>query len=290
MGKKKKAPKVSAPAPVQSVFDPVRTYTVDLGPFGSSSSTISGGTQSTTFNPSPEFRTLQSNTMSGLTGQQTNLSRPVEAQYQDIVNGNNAFYNAQAAANRANYQEQSDSLQQALNQRGLQNSTVLGAFAGQQARDANLIDAQLRAQTLESQNAVNLANAGFNSQLMNQLFNMANVPTQTANTNLFTGSNAVDQARLFNAQQQQQAAIANANLQAQYDQLAAQQRSSMMGSLIGLGGTIASAGILGPLGGLKGLAGIGGTQTANGLNLLGSGPSALSLGGPSSWVGRGVGL
>lgn len=278
MGKKKKAPKVSS-TPVQSVFEPVRTYTVDLGPFGSSTSTINGGTQSTTFNPSPEFKTLQGNTLSGLTTQQQNLSRPVESQYQDIVAGNNAFYNAQAAANQMNYEKSLSSLRQALSQRGLQDSTVAGAFEAQQARDANLVDATLRAQTLESQNSVNLANAGFNSGLLQQLFNMANVPTQTANTNLFTGSAAVDQIAQFNAQQQQNAAIANAKLKADYDAMAAQQQSALTGSLLGLGGSLAGAAILGPLGGLSAL----GRSGAIGGSVAGS-----LLGSPSFGVGKGI--
>lgn len=240
---KSKTPKVKESAPVQSAYQPFQAFTVDLGGFGSSTSSGSGSTLATRFTPTPEFAKLQTNTLTGLTGQQEGLNKPLDQQYSEL--GQNPFYLAAAEQNKLNYGQQSAQLQQSMSQRGLQDSTVLGAFAAQQARDANLLDQQARANAINQQNQLGLANFQSNQALLGQLAAIAQQPTELANQNLQTAFSAKDSAAFFNAQQQQQAAIINAQMQFQAQQAEAQRRNALLGAGIGLAGTLGSAGILG---------------------------------------------
>ena len=274
-GKKKKAKAGKA----RSQFSGVNTFNVDLDGFASGQSSKSGNEINTSGSLSTPLQGLRDVATGGLNTQLGQLALTPSEQLQDIVDGNNSFFNLQSELNRRNVDELRGASRVNFGDRNLQNSTFRGAFEGQLANDAILQDLATRNSAIELANNQALQNAGLQNSVISGLSQIAAFPTGLANDNLFNAFQNLDQVAIANAQNETQASIANA-------QLAAQQqasRGSTLGNLIGSG--LSAAALLGT-GGLGGFAapaikGVTGSLFGGGGSNFGGGgfQAATGLGG-----------
>lgn len=220
-----KGPKAITPSTATSQFQGVNNYQVGVNGFGSSTATKNGDTISTNTSLSPGLQNIQNSATQGLAANQQYFNQSPTQQYQDLRAGNNPFYNAQAAQNQLDATNNYNSLQQRMSQGGMQNSTTMGAFAGQQARDYNLTDQTTAANSLDQQNALAQNGLAANSGVLQQLYGYGAGLGDTSNQDLMQGFQNADQTSMFNAGQIQNAA--------QYNSQAAAQRSAATGGMIG---------------------------------------------------------
>jgi len=282
MGRKKAAaPPPVVPQKAESQFSGINNYTIDLGGFGSAQSRKVGDTISSSSMLNPDLQRIRGQAIEGLSGNLGYLNRTPTQQLQELSAGQNPFYNYQAEINRQNALEGYNELQARMSQSGLENSSVLGAFAGQQARDANLLDLATRQQSLDFLNQRALQNAGFGGDVLSQLAAYQQVPLELANQNLFQGFGNVDQTSMFNAQQMNQVAMQNAQLAEQARQAAAQRRSALLGNILGAGLSLAAI----PLAGAFGPGAAIGSALARGVG----GGATAGLGGLGGVFGAGSG-
>jgi hypothetical protein len=273
------------PQQAQSQFSGVNNYTVGLDGFGNSTSNKNGDTISTNTSFSPQMQGLQQGAYTGLQNNQNFLNQSPTQQYQDLLAGNNPFYNAMHAQNMLNNQNQYNDLQSRMSQSGMENSTTMGGFAGQQARDANLLDLTTQAQALDQQNQLAGQNFGINSGMLQQLYGYGSGLQNLSNQDLMQGFQNADQTAMFNAQQRSSADQFNAQQQAQ----AAARQQALWGNIAGAGLSLAAiplAGAFGPAAAIsKGL--MGANAGLQGLNTLGFSPGGyspgMSLGNPSGY-------
>lgn len=259
MGKSK--PKVQA-STAESAFKDIGTYNVDLGGFGKAESFRNDGQITTRFNATPFQNQAREQAELGATNSLNRVNETPQDYLARIQAGSNPFYNTQAALNRENALNAYNDLQARMSQSGLENSTVLGAFAGQQARDYNLQDLATRQAAIEQENAMALNSLQSNQNVLNQLYGFAQVPTDMASQNMMQGFQNADQVAMFNANQMQQASQANAQLAQQRSAA----RSALMGNLLGAGLTAAALPFAGAgLGAIRGIGPATGSMTSPGL-------------------------
>lgn len=266
-----KGPKSITPAKATSSFKGVQNYNVGLDGLGSANTSQSGNTVTTNSQLSPGLQPIQSQAIQGLSGNQQYLNQTPDQQYHNLVAGQNPYYNALKAQSDLNYQNQYNALQNRFSSNGLVNSTAFGAFAGQQARDANLVDTANQVSALEQQNQTAQNNAALHANVLNQLAGYQSGLGQLTNQDLFAGNTAQDQISLANAQLSQDAA--------KYNSQAAAQRSAATGSLIG--------NILGTVGSIAAIPFTGGTSALGLIPSLG-GAASQGFGSSASQYGGGM--
>lgn len=232
MGSKKSKPKVKK---VTSPFSGVQSYNVDLPGIASGSSSISGGQQKTTGALSDPFQKSLDLSNQVYQNNSNYLNRSPDQQYNDLLSGNNAYYNAQKAVFDRNITAQQSALQKRYSRAGLENATTTGAAQATLNNDAALMDSQLQNNALAYQNQQAIQNAASGLQGVNQYSNIAFMPAQLSNQNLYAGNNANLQASMFNAQAQNQANMA------EYQQGQSNPWAAALGQALGVGTNLALA-------------------------------------------------
>lgn len=198
------------PSTAKSNFSGVTNYNVALDGLGSGNAMKQGNTISSSANLADPYKQLQTSALSGLNAQQSTIGKDPSQLYADITAGNNPFYNAYKAQADLSNQQAYDSLQNRMSQSGLNNSSVFGGYAAQQALQNTMQNSQLQSQALTDQlNAANM-NAGSNQNTLNGIAQLQQYLTQQPSQSLMQGLSNADQVAMFNAQQTQSANQANA--------------------------------------------------------------------------------
>jgi len=260
--------------PVQSVFQGIDSYNVDLGGMTSASAQRTPGQSfNMTSTLSPGLSQARDTATTGLNNNLTTIAMNPTQQLQDLQAGNNSFYNLQAELNRRASETALGQAQKRFSSTGLENSTVRGAFEGQLQNDQLLQDLATRQASLEFLNAQALNNITGQNQTLGNLANIQSIPLQMAQQNALTGLGAVDQTSQFNSGQQNQVSMFNAQQANQMAMQAAQNRASLMGNLLGAGMSLAALPLTGGLSGLGSLSALGGLGSTAG-SMMGRAPTA----------------
>jgi|GEM_PF-2783151 len=253
---KKKSVKASK---ASSAYSGINSYSVDLGPFASASSQQVGNSLNTQSALSPELQGLFDTSTSGLGNNLSELKKSPVQQLQDLNAGNNSYYNLNAALNQKYLNQQTAAIQHKMAQNGLDNSTVNGGLQGAALSDAILKDLATRQTALDTINQQANQNASTQNNVLQGLASFLQNPASMSSQQLQNAYDNLDQVGMFNAQQQQLASTANAQLANQRAQLWSNLGQSALHSstLNGNGGTTLSS----LLKGLKGL--LNRNQSAN---------------------------
>lgn len=169
----------------------------------------------------------------GLNTGLADFNRPLTDLISEIDNGQNLNYNLNREIMNKELDRQRGATMAQFANAGRLGSSTLGGFLGAQAGDAALQDMALRSSiadqiTSRAQNQI-ATNFGINQGIIGM--QMPNA--QMTSTGLFDAMGSQDQMAMFNAQQQQQASMQNAQIAAQQQAQASKNRSSLMGNLIG---------------------------------------------------------
>jgi hypothetical protein len=213
---KKKSVKASK---ASSAYSGINTYNVDLGPFASASSQQIGNSLNTQSTLSPELQGLFEASTSGLANNLSELNKSPVQQLQDLNAGNNGYYNLNAALNQKYLDQQTAAIQHKMAQNGLDNSTVNGGLQGAALSDAVLKDLATRQTALDTLNQQANQNASTQNNLLQGLASFLQNPASMSNQQLQNAYDNLDEVGMFNAQQQQLASAANAQLANQRAQL-----------------------------------------------------------------------
>lgn len=247
-------------AQAKSSFDNVNRYKVNFGGFGTSTNSISknknsknGSKQYTSnFKFSQPMQNIQNTATQGLQNSLGGLNTPYAQQLSNIDSGNNAAYNYQHAQNQLAANNAYADLQARMSGSGLAGSTVLGGFAAQQARDAQLVDLALRQQAIAGGQQYDLNNAQANSGTLGQLYGFASGQAGMNNGNAMSGLGMQNATSLANAQMQNQAMMANQQYQNQANQQASSNWGSLIGAGLGLGAAAMTGGMSSGMGAVRG--------------------------------------
>jgi hypothetical protein len=252
-GDKSKKEKTVAPATATSVFSGVKNSTVDLPGFGVGTTKINGDTVNTSFAPDAQLSTILDSAKQGVQTNQGIFNLTPEQQFSQVET--NPYYQYASEQNRRFLDEGQAEARQAASQSGLENSTIAGAIEASLLNDASQQDLMARLGAIDYSRSLAGESLGINQALMDQIFGYTSEPTQLSNQTLMSAGNSQDQVGMFNAGQIQNARLANAQITNQLAAQRAAQRQSLIGSLIGAGGTLAGAALLAPMGGGASLGG-----------------------------------
>lgn len=220
------------------------------------------------------------------------LEQTPTQQLQDLMAGNNSYYNLQSEMNNRMLDSQIGKAQSRFSANGLENSTVRGGMEGALINDATLRDLSTRQSSLDYLNTRATSGIATQNAVLQGLANLQQIPLTMSNQNIIHGFDNTDQTAMFNAQQQQQANMLNAQMQAQ---AAAQQQAmwgNILGSVAGVGMQAAMMGMgvpAGAGGAMAGMSGGGGGQMAGGLQSWGNNFSQ-SLGQAPNFLGATYGM
>lgn len=257
-----KGPKNVQPSTAQSQFSGVNNYNIGLDGFGNTSSQKSGDSLNTNTTLDQSIKPTYNNATAGLASNTGYLAQNPQQQIDALQQGQNPYYNALKAQNDLNYQTQLSQLQSRFSNNGLENSTALGGFLGQNALNANLADSQNQVSALTTQNQLANNNVAGLGNVLNSIYGYEGNQNQQAQQGLLNSLTAQDANAQFNAGQ-----IQNAN---QYNSQAGAARGgilgSSLGSAIGAGLSLAAAPFTGgsSLTLLPALAGAGGAIGSGG--------------------------
>lgn len=250
----KKPPKAKS-AKASSPYSGVNEYNVNLDGFGSANALKKDGKLNVTSSLAPALKPSYDAATSGLSSNLNYLNATPEQHLADLSAGKNSFYNLQNSINQRALDNQIGQAQSRFSANGLENSTVRGGFEGALASDSIFRDMATRQSSLDYLHGQAVSDAAVQNTVLQGLANNQQVPLQLANQNIFHGLDNVSQTSQFNAQQQQQANMLNAQMQAQ----AQQAQQAMWGNIIGQGigavGSFATGGLSGLLGAGLGAAG-----------------------------------
>lgn len=241
-----KTPTVKA-STATTPFSGVNNYNYNVDGVGSANSSKANGAISTNVTPSSGMADQLSSSNNIINTANQTLSKPLDQQYQDINNGNNAYYNSMAAQNALTNQQSMSNATARYSNNGLEDSTARGAFEGQLASGAGVTDLQTRQAAQDYQNQQALSSGAYAGGLQNNIFNYLNQMGQTSNANLNTGFQNVNQNNQFNAGQTQQASSQNAQIALQEQQMRNQLIGNAIGAVGQIGGAIATGGASIPL-------------------------------------------
>jgi len=215
MGKKKtvKASKAS------SVYKGINSYDVDLGPFANATTQQVGNSLNTQSELSPELQGLFDLSTDGLANNLSLLNKSPAQQIQDLNSGNNSYYNLNSALNQKYLDQQTATIQHKMAQNGLDNSTISGGLQGAALSDAVLNDLSTRQASLDTVNQQANQNISTQNNILQNLAGFLQNPANLSSQELQNAYDNLDQVGMFNAQQQQLANTANAQLANQRAQL-----------------------------------------------------------------------
>ena len=210
------------PKIVKSQFSGIDNFIVDLDGLAQGNAQRGGDgralvTQSQLASP---LQTLRDLSVSGLGNQLRSINLSPEAQYAQLSQGINPFYNLADEANRHETLEAITGAQARFSGNGLENSTVRGAYEAQLANDAILRDLTARNDAINLQNDQARRNTASLQSIFSDLASLQQAPAQLANNNLFEAFGQVDKINNANAQRAQQAELFNAQQQNQAAQSA----------------------------------------------------------------------
>jgi hypothetical protein len=206
-----KKPSVKA-SKASSAYSGINSYTVDLGPFSSSNTQQAGNSLNTQSSLSPALQGLFGISVDGLQNNAAALDQSPTEQLQDLNNGNNSYYNLNSALNQHYLNQQTAAIQHKMAQNGLDNSTVNGGLQGEALNNALLQDLSTRQAALNYSNQQANQNTNSLNSVLQSLYGFTQTPASLSSQAQQNGYNSQDQVARFNAQQQQQANIANAQL------------------------------------------------------------------------------
>lgn len=272
MGSKKKKAKAST---AKSAYSGITNYNVSLEGIGGAQSKKSGKSLYTNSFLAPDLQTALGNVNQGLASSYAYYNQTPEERVRSIET--NPYYSLLSENLKRESEQARGELQSSFSERGLQNSTTFGGYLGQLEADRNLSSLRNKLSTLEYMDNKTAADIATLSAGLGQFSNLQAFPLSTAGQQLQTGFGSLDQMAQFNAQQKQRASEINAQLAQQ----AAQQRSAMIGNLIGAGISAAAIPFTGGLSAMGGLSKLGGLAGGLGRSTGGS----LSLGGGLNGLG-----
>lgn len=271
---KKKVSKVKY-TPYQSAF----RYTGSnyATPYSFGSSGIDNGILKTSATLAPGLQSASDTASAGLTPNLAFLQQDPNQRIAFIDGGNDPLYNILSERIR---RAEADALGRAkVNAQGTgnSNSTAYGSAMGTILNDSLLRKNSTLLDALNFGNENARANIGTNLGAIGTFANLANPAGAAANSNSLAAYSAQDQAASNNAGNQLQANMANAAAQNAQNMLEQQKKSSMLGNLVNLGGTLLGSAFGGPVGGAIGsklagaFSGGGGASGSIGGSLLSGG-------------------
>lgn len=280
------APEIST---VESPFKNTGAYRVRVGGFSQGDAWNKRGRQYIGSNLSGALMPAYRQSLAGINNNQSFLNQSPDQQYQNMLDGKNAYYNTQKAALDRQFDQTLGSTINRLARTGFSNSTTAGGALATAANDANLRTMATQNAALDYMNNRATQNLTANRGMLQDLYNYQTNPMTLANNNFWQGIGYNMQADLANVQ-----AKNTANQLAWQQQIQQQQqKGSTLGSLLGTGlglaanfipgiGPAVSAGIGAATGALGSAIGGGGSASVP------YGPSIadmdVSLSGPGSFV------